>query len=240
MSEVHLLNLSGDNHYPYKVVHSKRAKYVRIKLSNCGELSVVLPKGTSSRFAHDFIKHKMLWVEKNLQKMPTHKSRIAPELLDLKLLGECWKVDYENIDRESASLVEQTEQKLMITANAKNLEDIDLLQNLINRWCKKKARYQFEQMLEQLAEQHGFHYQRLSIRSQKTRWGSCSSKKNINLNAKLLFLPKEIVEYVMIHELCHTIEMNHSQRFWSLVEDCDPDYKNNRKRLKQLGKEIVL
>ena len=95
-------------------------------------------------------------------------------------------------------------------------------------------------MLEQLAEEHGFHYNGLSIRAQKTRWGSCSSKKNINLNCKLLFMPVEVVNCVMIHELCHTIEMNHSSRFWDLVADCDPNYKENRKSLKLLGKELFL
>ena len=95
-------------------------------------------------------------------------------------------------------------------------------------------------MLEDLAEKHGFHYKKLSIRSQKTRWGSCSSSKNISLNSKLLLFSRDIVQYVMIHELCHTIQMNHSSSFWKLVEDCDPNFKNNRKELKQQEKLIFL
>ena len=95
-------------------------------------------------------------------------------------------------------------------------------------------------MLQELAELHGFHYQRLSIRAQKTRWGSCSHQKNINLNCKLLFMPEEVVKYVMIHELCHTIEMNHSSRFWALVNDCDPSYKKHKQQLKDLSREVVL
>ena len=238
MSDIHLLNLSRDKNYPYQLVHSKKAKYVRIKLSNNGNLSVVLPKGLSPKFAHEFIKTKSSWVERNLRKLPNndHKQR-APKTLDLKLLSENWVLEYVPTGNESLSLIELPGFRLRISGNYNKTE---LLYKTINHWCKRKARNIFVQMLEELAELHGFHYQGLSIRAQKTRWGSCSGKKNINLNCKLLFMPEEVVSYVMIHELCHTLEMNHSRRFWALVEDCDPDYKNNRKMLKLLGKEIVI
>ena len=240
MSEVHLLCLSDDNHYPYQIVHSRRAKYVRIKLSNSGDLSVVLPTGMSAKFAHNFIKDKTVWVEKNLQKVPLSVIKKAPEILDLKLLSESWTIEYVVADNEHLRLIEMSELNLRISGDAEQICNTELVNQSINHWCKKKAKKAFNQMLEKIAELHGFHYQRLSIRSQKTRWGSCSNKKNINLNAKLLFMPEEIVNYVMIHELCHTIEMNHSKRFWSLEQDCDPDYKNNRKQLKRLGKELFL
>jgi len=238
MSDIHLLSLSPDTNYPYQLVHSKKAKYVRIKLSNNGDLSVVLPRGLSPKFAHEFIKNKSSWVEKNLGKLPNYEyQQRTPEALDLKLLGEYWVVDYIQTTDAKISLVELPRSVLRISGNYNNTE---LLYKTFNHWCKKKARKTFTLMLEELAELHGFHYQGLSIRAQKTRWGSCSSKKNINLNCKLLFMPEEVVTYVMIHELCHTLEMNHSKRFWALVEDCDPDYKNNRKMLKCLGKEIVI
>jgi predicted metal-dependent hydrolase len=74
-------------------------------------------------------------------------------------------------------------------------------------------------------------YNRVSIRGQKTRWGSCSSDKNINLNYKLLFLEPEFVKYIIIHELCHTIHLNHSREFWQLVGDFYPDYRDIRKQI---------
>ena len=213
MSEEHMLCLSDDNHYPYQIVHSKRAKYVRIKLSGNGALSVVLPKGMPAKLAHNFIKDKTIWVENNLQKVPARKNQKAPEILDLKLLNESWKINYIIADKEQMRIVELPGLSLRITGAAEQLGNTEILYKNINHWCKKKAKNIFNQKIEQLAELHGFHYQRLSIRSQKTRWGSCSNKKNINLNAKLLFMPEKIVNYVMIHELCHTIEMNHSHRF---------------------------
>ena len=240
MSEVHLLSLSDNNHYPYQIIQSSRAKYVRIKLSNSGDLCVVLPRGISAKFAHKFIKDKALWVEKNLQKMPDTEPGKLPEKLDLLLLSEYWTIEYVIDDNQRIHLTELPGQKLRVSGETMMIGNTEILYKSINQWCRKKAKKTFNHMLEQLAEEHGFHYQSLSIRTQKTRWGSCSNKKNINLNAKLLFMPTEVVRYVMIHELCHTIEMNHSHRFWALVEECDPNFKKNRSLLKRMGKEIIL
>jgi len=72
--------------------------------------------------------------------------------------------------------------------------------------------------VEKLASLHGFKYTGATVRKTKTRWGSCSSKKQLNLSVSLLFLPEYLIDYVILHELCHTVEMNHSQRFWTLME----------------------
>lgn len=85
------------------------------------------------------------------------------------------------------------------------------------------------------AEIMGVDYNRISIRDQKTRWGSCSAKGNLNFNWKLSLMPPEILDYVVVHELAHRREMNHSARFWSQVEQVLPDYKERRRWLKEHG-----
>lgn len=82
-------------------------------------------------------------------------------------------------------------------------------------------------------------YGRITIRNQKTRWGSCSGKGNLNFNCLLMLAPDEVVDYVVVHELCHLIEMNHSKAFWEQVERVMPDYKRHRKWLKEHGNEIM-
>lgn len=81
----------------------------------------------------------------------------------------------------------------------------------------------------------GVDYGRISIRHQKTRWGSCSGKGNLNFNCLLMLMPPEIIDYVVVHELCHRKEMNHSKEFWTLVETVLPDYKARKKWLKDHG-----
>ena len=80
-------------------------------------------------------------------------------------------------------------------------------------------------------------YGRISVRQQKTRWGSCSVRGNLNFNWKLALMPEEILDYVVVHELAHRVEMNHSPRFWAVVETVLPDWRERRRWLKQHGGE---
>ncbi len=97
---------------------------------------------------------------------------------------------------------------------------------------RKEAKKILPQRLEELAKKHGFKYEKVAIKNAKTRWGSCSYRNNINLNLHLARLDSDLVDYVILHELCHTIEKNHSARFWALLHKHLPDATERRKRLK--------
>ena len=99
---------------------------------------------------------------------------------------------------------------------------------------KDLARRKIVFLTERLAKQHGFSLKRISIRNQSSRWGSCSGKGNLNFHYKVAFLPDKLAEYVIIHELCHLKELNHSPLFWRLVEQILPDYRSCRRALKSV------
>lgn len=99
---------------------------------------------------------------------------------------------------------------------------------------KESARKLAVAKIEELNSHYQFPYRRISIRNQKSRWGSCSLKGNLNFNYKIIFLPEIFLDYIVVHELCHLKEFNHSKRFWKLVEQLIPDYKKVRKDFKSL------
>lgn len=93
--------------------------------------------------------------------------------------------------------------------------------------------------VEKFAQMIGVTYGRITIRSQKTRWGSCSSDGNLNFNCLLMLMPDEVVDYIVVHELCHRLEMNHSANFWALVKQILPEYEIQRTWLKEHGVEFI-
>ena len=102
-----------------------------------------------------------------------------------------------------------------------------------------QAKQDLTARVERLAPLVGVSWGRITIRSQRTRWGSCSGKGNLNFNCLLMLAPEQVRDYVVVHELCHRREMNHSARFWSLVEQLLPDYKISRKWLKDHGDALI-
>lgn len=96
---------------------------------------------------------------------------------------------------------------------------------------KERARELVNERIEHFNKFYAFDFKNIVIRNQKTRWGSCSGKKNLNFNYKIIFLPSELADYLIVHELCHLAQMNHGPKFWSLVAEQIPEYKERSKQL---------
>ena len=99
---------------------------------------------------------------------------------------------------------------------------------------KERARALVHERIADLNRYYNFNFKKIAIRDQQTRWGSCSSKNNLNFNYRILFLPDELVDYLIVHELCHLQEMNHSKNFWNLVGKTIPNYRALSKKLRKL------
>lgn len=119
------------------------------------------------------------------------------------------------------------------------LEDVGkLTPDEINQ-LRRQARELVAQRVQYYAAQMGVSYGRISIRAQHTLWGSCSSKRNLNFNCLLALVPMEVLDYIVVHELCHLKEMNHSEKFWQEVERILPDYQIQKKWLKENGTKLM-
>lgn len=117
-------------------------------------------------------------------------------------------------------------------------DDEDAVRAALKQALSRRALVRIRQRLDEYAPKIGVEFGRVAIRDQKSRWGSCSQKHNLNFNWKLIMAPEEALNYVVIHELCHLIEFNHSARFWGLVENQMPEYEYWKKWLKAHGSEL--
>ena len=107
-------------------------------------------------------------------------------------------------------------------------------------WLQQQAKQILSPWLQELAERLGLICTGVTVRAQKTRWGSCSSNGRINLNRNLLFLSPTLVEYLLVHELCHLREPNHSPRYWQQVEKALPDYRQRDRALRGAVEQVPL
>lgn len=162
-----------------------------------------------------------------------HK-HLPPQEIHLPAISENWKVEHVSADSKLRILV-RPQQELVLLGKLQNKTDPT---NLLKFWLKQYGKQRLIPWLQQISEELGLSYSRVTIREQKTRWGSCSSDKAINLNYKLLFFPPELARHVMIHELCHTIHLNHSKHFWQLVEQFEPHWRVLSKQVR-LGQHYV-
>ena len=115
-----------------------------------------------------------------------------------------------------------------------------MIKEELHRWYKDQAKRIFQEKAERFSKIMGLKYNRMMVKNQKTRWGSCSSKGNINLNWRVIMAPDEVSDYLIIHELVHLKYLNHSPDFWNLVKTYQPDYLKWRSWLRENGKILVV
>ncbi|MFE4107281.1 M48 family metallopeptidase [Almyronema epifaneia] len=228
--------------HPYRLRQSARAKHISIKISPYGEIEVVTPRQFDPQKLPAILRQKQAWIEQTLARLAHQRQAIAPDLtsaqpgqIDLRALDESWELVYLLNSRDRLQVTPLNSRQLAVVGPSDNLK---LCQAGLQKWLKRKASLVLPNWLSQISQRAQLPYQRVSVRGQKSRWGSCSSQQNISLNYKLLFLPPPLVTYVLVHELCHTLQMNHSAAFWRLVEQHLPDYAIHRQQLKQAWQYI--
>ena len=202
-------------------------KSVKIEITSKGEVRVFYPEKLDFLRVEEFVKSKEKWIKNKVFQATINLDK-NQDIFDLKailLLGKRVKIDFCEVKKPFLS-----ENILFLPIEAKN--DEALKKKYLKQFVTKFANEILPQATSFFAEKIGKCPSKISVSHQKSIWGSCNSKKEIRFNAKAVMLPKQLMEYVVIHELCHMKEMNHSKKFWQEV-NCFCNANECRKLLKE-------
>jgi hypothetical protein len=200
-----------------------------MRVSPGGRVEVVVPPGVGIPAIERFVAQHRDWAERRAQEFAAHAPQAAerrPRHVDIVLTGERWGVRYETATRSS---VREEEGGILVVRTPRDT-DAQVAHALL-RWLVRRMEPELRSRLDRVACETGIDYARMLLRRQRTRWGSCSTAGVISLNVCLAFQRPEVVRYLMVHELCHRRHMNHSGRFWQLVESLEPGWKSLDKEL---------
>ncbi|MES2217641.1 MAG: SprT family zinc-dependent metalloprotease [Pseudomonadota bacterium] len=214
----------------YTIKKHARARHVKLKTTVKLGLELVVPKRFNPKEIPAILEHNKAWIIKHLAKIREQTQLLAnvdmPGQINLLAFGQNWQVDYVATQSGKLRLMTRPHNELVLFGN---INDKDLCKKLLTNWARSQAKKLLPLRIEQLSNFCQLPFQNVSIRNQQSRWGSCSVEKNINLNYKLIFLPPELMDYIIIHELCHTEQLNHSAKFWRLVAKFDVGWKEHCK-----------
>ncbi len=238
------IDRDGQEKFIFQLVQSALARGVRLKITSQDGLTVTVPKRFHLGRLANLLEEKEPWILKHLQKM-AEVARVRPAFGDgmmFTVLGKPVMVRLVALESGMAvkagvaleagkirTQVQETEGELRIFYHG----NLRVAKKILEEYLRKIAKKFFMERTAVIASWMGLGYNNVTVRAQKSRWGSCSRAKNLNFNWRLILAPSAAADYVIIHELAHTVHHNHSQQFYALVERYCPDYKSQRKFLRQ-------
>lgn len=234
-----LINLGGRD-ISYTIRYSKRTSKLRLSISTDAGLEIIIPEGLRIGSVEPYIKSQEKWILDKLSRYSRPdqdwRQNCFPKGQHTLFLGR--EYDLIKIIRKGAQPeVRLDNNNMFITMPDGSTET---LTRILENWYRQNAREIFTERVKVINREMNLDYNRIFIRNQKTRWGSCSGLKNLSFNWRLVMAPIQIIDYLVAHELSHILEMNHSKKFWQIVETVCPDYRIHRKWLKENGSNLSL
>jgi len=217
---------------PLTVRAHPRARRVLVKLVPGRGLEVVVPRGFDQALVGGILDARRPWIERTREAMEARGESLdgqpsaLPGTVEFPALGRSCRVDA--LHRPGRAEVVENGPRLLVRGP---LDDPAPLIDALIRFTVRKAREFLLPRLDAASRRFGLPYSAMRVRRQRTRWGSCSGRGVISLNAKLLFLPPELVDHLLLHELCHTRHLNHSDAYWALVASFQPDFERLERAL---------
>jgi predicted metal-dependent hydrolase len=205
----------GRRLYPVRVRESARARYARVTVAPGRPLDVVVPTGSASHDVDALLEEKRGWLERKLAEA---QMRARPRL-GLDRPGVVWL----------SGRPIPTRNVLHVASDAAG----------VDAWYRRVARNRIGAALKREAAEMRVEYARVTIRDARTLWGSCSARRNLSFSWRLVLAPTCVLDYVVVHELCHLRELNHSQRFWNLLDSVRPNWQSDDEWLREHGDELL-
>lgn len=224
------------NNKPISVeIKYSHRKTVYLRIVSQDSIEIRSPFGINNKKLLDFIMKNQIWITNELNKASINtKVRLYKAGESFLYQGQVYTLkvyigyhDFVFIDKSDNT----------INIMCKRSEDV---KGILIKWYKVQADYYIKERVKHYQNVIGVRSDKISIKNQKTLWGSCSTKKNLNFNMRLIMMPDYVIDYVIVHELCHLIYFNHSKEFWRKVEEIIPNYVEIRKYLKQNGGNYYL
>lgn len=218
----------------YKLIRSRR-RTISIQIENDASISVRAPLYMPKFFITGFVNSKQNWILKKQKQIIKYTPLVQNNFLDgdeYLYLGKTYTLNITNNVRAKLLFTDSFELSESLRPKAKEL---------FEKWYKQKAIEYFEVSLNELSNKINVKYRKLHLSGGMRRWGSYSpSSGTVSLSWRLIMAPKEVIDYVIIHELCHIIQPNHSKRFWDAVAHYDINYKKNIIWLKNYGRTMTI
>jgi predicted metal-dependent hydrolase len=219
-----------DTRQVVEFVRVRRARRYILRVRPDGSLRVTVPRGGSRREAEQFVQRQQRWIKGERRRvLVEHCSREWQHGSEILLNGESVRIA---IDGRGDETIITYGNRQIVAAPAAHVR------SAIEEDLRELARLDLTVRLRQLADQHGLPLGTVSIRNQRTRWGSCARNGNIALNFRLVQMPPDVRDYVLVHELMHIKQQNHSRRFWRLVEAVYPAFREAERWLRTTGKSL--
>lgn len=210
---------------------SARSKHIRLRVAPNGTLRVSAPIYTPMLLIKRFLKQSRGEIKKLIE---NQEESMTPYEQNMQI-GKSHQLLVEEASAKETVVEYKKPHISVYLAEGDMLNSASVaakIRPIVVKALRNEAKAYLPRRLAHFAEKFGFKYERVRFSHAGGRWGSCSTSGTISLNIALMKLPFELIDYVLVHELCHTKEMNHGANFWHLVEMCDPDYKEHRKAIR--------
>lgn len=238
---LHIAHTGSTLEYDTRI--SARAKRMQLKVHPWGKVEVIVPRHVAMRHVAPFVRRHQSWLAHTLERIRSlhaHQPALSaslPSKIHFASINEEWELSFAKGYRTRISAEHEEDGRRTL-----RIETVEAAAKHppLHRWLQDHARRCLIPWLQTVSDEHRLPFAQATVRAQKTRWGSCTARGHISLNRHLLFLPPHLVRYVMLHELCHTIHLNHSRRYWSLVQLHEPDYATHEAELRQATSLVPL